>query len=167
MFSQSDCAYQSNFWNETFFFMRHFYFFKVLAAGIMGLTLSNKQRPSLTLVRNINNSIYASWGAIHSPPGGMYVKWFPVDIPIHEPCVHNRGSRNFLWYLFYFSLFVCLFVFVVVVYIFFYWPFADERLAVCECGLCCNISDNRVPLSGRFVQVDGFGLCLNSKQGIP
>ena len=65
-------------------------------------------------------------------------------------------------------LFVCLFFVVVVVYIF-YWPFADERLAVCKCGLCCNISDNRVSLvlSGRFVQVDGFGLCLNSKQGIP
>ena len=43
-----------------FFFMRHFYFFKVLAAGIMGLTLSNKQRPSFTLVGNINNFIYAS-----------------------------------------------------------------------------------------------------------
>ena len=76
--------------------MRHFYFFKVLAAGIMGLTLSNKQRPSLTLVRNINNSISHHEGSIHSPPGGMYVKLFPVDIPIHEPSVHNRGSSNFL-----------------------------------------------------------------------
>ena len=43
-----------------FFFMRHFYFFKVMAAGIMGLNMSSKQRPSLTLVRNINNFIYAS-----------------------------------------------------------------------------------------------------------
>ena len=95
----------------------------------------------------------------------MYVKWFPVDIPIHEPWVHNRGSSNFLWYLFLFFI-VCLFVFCCCC-LYFFWPFADERLAVCECGLCCNISNNRVPLSGRFVQVDGFGLCLNSKEGIP
>ena len=61
---------------------------------------------------------------------------------------------------------VCLFVFCCCC-LYFFWPFADERLAVCECGLCCNISNNRVPLSGRFVQVDGFGLCLNSKEGIP
>ena len=70
-----------------------------------------------------------------------------------------------------FFIFHCLFVcfLLLLLFIFFYWPFADERLAVCKCGLCCNISDNRVSLvlSGRFVQVDGFGLCLNSKEGIP
>ena len=70
-----------------------------------------------------------------------------------------------------FFIFHCLFVclFLLLLFIFFYWPFADESLAVCKCGLCCNISDNRVSLvlSGRFVQVDGFGLCLNSKEGIP
>ena len=64
MFSQSDCTYQSNFWNETFF-MHYLCFFQVLAASIMGVTLSGMQIPSLTLVRNIsyiNNCIYALWG---------------------------------------------------------------------------------------------------------
>ena len=57
----------------------------------------------------------------------MYVKWFPVDIPIHEPWVHKRGSSNFLWYLFYFSLFVCLFVFLLS-FIFFFGPLQMNAL---------------------------------------
>ena len=36
------------------------------------------------------------------------------------------------------------------------WLFADEFLAVCERNLCYNISDNRVPLHVRLVQIDSF-----------
>ena len=96
----------------------------------------------------------------------MYVKWFPVDIPIHEPWVHKRGSSNFLWCLFYFSLFVCLFVFLLS-FMFFFGPLQMNALqsvsVACAAISAITVYHYLVALS-KLMVLDYF---LTANRGFP